>query len=78
MDEYADEWRCAYPDQCCMPGPHHVSECHTAEMLDAEREELMARIEGNHSAEHEEAVEDQSPMLLEDMGYGDADDGIPF
>jgi hypothetical protein len=25
---------CCYPDgQCCMPGPHRMSECHTAEMI---------------------------------------------
>lgn len=26
-----DDWECCYPGQCCMPGPHMRSECHTAE-----------------------------------------------
>lgn len=24
---------CCFPGECCMPGPHYESECHTAEML---------------------------------------------
>jgi len=24
---------CLFPGQCCMPGPHYTSECHTPEML---------------------------------------------
>lgn len=24
---------CVFPGECCMPGPHFESECHTAEML---------------------------------------------
>lgn len=26
-------WGCLFPGACCMPGPHMVDECHTAEML---------------------------------------------
>lgn len=34
-----DEDGCEFPGQCCMPGPHTRSECHTAEMIqDYERE----------------------------------------
>jgi len=30
---------CLFPGQCCMPGPHDKSECHTPEMIeDFERE----------------------------------------
>lgn len=25
---------CLFPGQCCMPGEHFTSECHTAQMLD--------------------------------------------
>lgn len=28
-----EEWGCCYPDRCCMPGHHMLSECHTAEDL---------------------------------------------
>lgn len=33
-DTLGDEG-CLFPDQCCMPGHHYTSECHTAEMLEA-------------------------------------------
>lgn len=32
---------CLYPDKCVMPGPHLTSECHTAEMIEAEREDAL-------------------------------------
>ena len=25
---------CAFPGECCMPGPHTRDECHTAEMVE--------------------------------------------
>lgn len=31
---------CQFPGECCMPGPHYESECHTAEMLMAQEREL--------------------------------------
>jgi hypothetical protein len=30
---------CLFPDNCCMPGPHYESECHTPEMLMAQEGE---------------------------------------
>jgi hypothetical protein len=36
---WEDEWGCLFPGECCMPGEHQKSECHTAEDLEAlERE----------------------------------------
>lgn len=39
-DERADWWEsplgpegCLFPGECCMPGPHYTTECHTAQML---------------------------------------------
>lgn len=29
-----DEEGCCFPDECCMPGLHMKSECHTAEMIE--------------------------------------------
>jgi hypothetical protein len=26
---------CVLPGECCMPGPHYPSECHSAEMIEA-------------------------------------------
>ena len=37
MDELADEMQrigCYFPGECCMPGEHLMSECHTAEMIE--------------------------------------------
>jgi len=25
---------CLFPGKCCMPGPHDMSECHTADMIE--------------------------------------------
>ncbi len=36
-----DDWYedgCIFPGECCMPGEHLKSECHTAEMLDMQHE----------------------------------------
>jgi hypothetical protein len=43
-DEYADEFEpwenplgeegCLFPGECCMPGIHYTSECHTPEMME--------------------------------------------
>ena len=30
---------CLFPDKCCMPGEHFMSECHTAEMMELLTEE---------------------------------------
>jgi hypothetical protein len=30
---------CCFPGNCCMPGPHYESECHTPEMLMAQEGE---------------------------------------
>jgi hypothetical protein len=35
QDSFLDEEGCLFPDECCMPGPHLKSECHTAEMLES-------------------------------------------
>jgi hypothetical protein len=32
---WEDEIGCLFPGECCMPGEHHKSECHTAEHLEA-------------------------------------------
>lgn len=32
-EESSLEEGCVFPGQCCMPGPHFTSECHTAEMI---------------------------------------------
>lgn len=29
------EWKCCFPGECLMPGPHMRSECHTVEMAEA-------------------------------------------
>ena len=33
-EEGHDDWTCAFPDKCLMPGEHTRSECHTAEMYE--------------------------------------------
>lgn len=33
-DEH-ERWGCYFPGECCMPGPHMLSECHTPEMIEA-------------------------------------------
>ena len=35
-NEKLEEFGCLYGAACCMPGLHFPSECHTAEMLEAE------------------------------------------
>lgn len=38
------EWGCCFPGECCMPGPHLKSECHTAQMVrDFERDMRRSR-----------------------------------
>lgn len=37
FDEFED-FECLYGPKCCMPGLHFPSECHTAEMIEAEME----------------------------------------
>lgn len=32
QEESGMEWGCLFPSECCMPGEHITSECHTAEM----------------------------------------------
>jgi hypothetical protein len=32
---WEDEIGCLFPGECCMPGEHRKSECHTAEDLEA-------------------------------------------
>lgn len=74
-----DDWHCVFPDNCCMPDPHHHnSQCHTPEMLEAEQQELRERMQANHGEIMEDVVEAQPFIAPEDMGYGDADDGVPF
>ena len=34
-DDDAHRIGCLFPGKCCMPGEHFVSECHTAEMMEA-------------------------------------------
>lgn len=33
---------CLFPGECCMPGPHYESECHTPEMLMAQEAEAAS------------------------------------
>ncbi len=33
---------CLFPGNCCMPGPHYESECHTPEMLMAQEAEAAS------------------------------------
>lgn len=33
-DDDHDRMGCLFPDECLMPGPHLISECHTAEMME--------------------------------------------
>lgn len=33
---------CLFPGKCCMPGPHYESECHTAEMLQQQNQDLKS------------------------------------
>lgn len=33
---------CLFPGECCMPGPHYESECHTPEMLMAQEVEAAS------------------------------------
>lgn len=33
-DAQEDEEGCCFPKECCMPGVHRKSECHTAEMIE--------------------------------------------
>lgn len=40
---------CLFPGNCCMPGPHYESECHTPEML-------MALEEPSASAPNGESI----------------------
>ena len=47
---------CVFPGECCMPGPHLKSECHTAEML--MQQEYEAQIDG-----YKEQVEDLEDAL---------------
>lgn len=35
-----DEYECQFPSECCMPGVHHKSECHTADMIEDQEREL--------------------------------------
>jgi hypothetical protein len=39
-DEREEYGTCCMPDRCCMPGMHYPSECHDAEMLQAEEMEI--------------------------------------
>lgn len=32
-DEERETFGCVFPGQCCMPGLHYPSECHTVEMI---------------------------------------------
>lgn len=51
FDELDDD-ECAFPGDCCMPGPHFRSECHTAEMLEEMHDdEHLAVFERVHRAE---------------------------
>ncbi len=45
-DEDSDPWNCLFPDECCMPGIHRSSDCHTAEMLEQQHteDEILATI----------------------------------
>lgn len=41
------EIRCLFPGECCMPGEHRKSECHTAEDLEAYERETREREDQN-------------------------------
>ena len=34
-----DDFGCCYPGECCMPGLHLLSECHTAADIEAQHKE---------------------------------------
>jgi hypothetical protein len=52
MGDDEDDFGCWFPDECCMPGLHMRSECHTAEMIEAFNAECeaMREPEGNSNA----------------------------
>ena len=39
-DDEFEEFGCLYGADCCMPGLHFPSECHTGEMLEAQYKEM--------------------------------------
>lgn len=41
LEDDADGFGCHFPKECCMPGVHLRSECHTAEMLDEIQNETL-------------------------------------
>ena len=54
---------CGDPE-CLMPGPHYLSECHTAEMIEAYQEEEQKERE-RMSREHEESKQETTPVSKE-------------
>lgn len=64
-DEEEDGFGCCYPGECCMPGLHMLSECHTAADIEA------------HNA-HEKAVRDVAVWLMRRDGNEEDPDELIY
>jgi len=82
-DGYAPIWEsplgpegCLFPGECCMPGDHYESECHTAEMLMAqETEEEQSQNEPHMNNIYLKSLEDLRTLVKDKLAIAEIPTG---